>query len=129
MRWLVVVCALAGLGLLQGGHCHDMLATATALVSPTEADDVVAPSFVAGAVDAALTAGPGHRHDRDGSGDPATTAEDCQPLVTTVVAATTVAVAPLPLVQRSSYFRSRPTLSSGRALPALALAALGVLRT
>jgi hypothetical protein len=129
MRWLVVVCALAGLGLLQGGHCHDMPGTATALVSPTEADDVAAPSFVAGGVNAALTAGPRHRHDRNGSGDPATTAEGCQPLVTTVVAATTVAVAPLPLVQRSSYFRSRPTLSSGRALPALALAALGVLRT
>jgi hypothetical protein len=128
MRWLVVVCALAGLGLLQGGHCHDMPATATALVSPPEADDVAAPSFVAGGVDAALTAGPGHRHDLGGSADPATTAKDCQPLVTTVVTATATA-APLPLVLRSSYLRSRPTLSHGRVLPALALAALGVLRT
>ena len=129
MRWLVVVCALAGLGLLQGGHCHDMPATATALVSPTEANDVAAPSFVAGGVDAALTARRGHRHDLGGSADPATTAEGCQPLVTTVVAVTTAAAAPLSLVLRSSYLRSRPTLSLGRVLPALALVALGVLRT
>jgi hypothetical protein len=98
-------------------------------VSPTEADDVAAPSIVPDGVDAVPTAGPGHRDDQDGSAGPATTAEDCQPLVTTVVAATTAAVAPLPLVLRSLYLRSRPTLSPGRVLPALALGALCVLRT
>jgi hypothetical protein len=123
MRWLVVMLALAGLGLLQGGHCHDAPAIARASVSG--AHDVAASSFVAAGADAALTVAPAHDH---GSAGAAMTAEDCKPPVSAAVAATTAAAAPLPLVLRTSYLHSRPTPVSGRVLPAPALAALGVLR-
>jgi hypothetical protein len=125
MRWLVVMLALAGLGLLQGGHCHDAPATAIARASVSGAHDVAASSFVAAGADAALTVAPAHDH---GSAGAAMTAEDCKPPVSAAVAATTATGAPLPLVLRSSYLRFRPTPAPGRVLPAPALAALGVLR-
>ena len=124
----MLLVALAGLGLLQGGHCNDMSVTATSPASAVSQDGTLPVSVGVGS-GSAVTASPGLRHDQAGLPHPATTVEDCEPLMGTVATSAGVTAAPVPLVLRTSMIRARPMMSVGRVLPGVALTAIGVLRT
>jgi hypothetical protein len=125
LRWLTVVLTLAGLGVLQSGHCDD---SPVAVTSQSSAGCHLEATIVAEATTPAAT---DHHHDHHGTpGRPAAT-DECTPLTITVAAAPTVAALrtepPLRAVAVITAFR--PPLPPGRTVPRVALDALGVSRT
>ncbi|GAA3347337.1 hypothetical protein GCM10020358_61740 [Amorphoplanes nipponensis] len=118
VRWLTVVLALTGLGLLQPGHCDDSPEAVT-----------TRPAAVQHAGSAAVAAH--HHHDHHSrSGHPVVT-DTCRLLTTTVAATHTVAswwTAPSTRAVGVAAAPRRP-LPPGRIVPRVALDALGVSRT
>lgn len=130
VRWWLVVLTLVGLGVLQAGHCTDHPSLALITMSSAPHDAVSAEVIKVHEVVFSRSAdGHGHAHGERPS--PESTAGQCEP-------PTTVAVGPIPGTAATAPHRElyclvnvgvQPPLPSGRVLPAVALAALGVIRT
>lgn len=80
LRWLIVVLALAGLGLLQSSHCDDMRVAA----AMSAADHTAGPAAEAGA---ATPASPQHHDHEDGPAELAAMVDDCPSQVTRMATA------------------------------------------
>jgi hypothetical protein len=121
----VIVFALAGLGLLQGGHCDTMPVTAATASASTAYEHATPAAADAPAVGLSVMAG--HVH-RGGPAGPAPTAENCQPVLATAAGTATAVTAPTSPAPHTSFADSRPALPHGRVVPAIALTAIGILR-
>jgi hypothetical protein len=119
MRWLLVVLTLTGLGLPYGGHCDDARAPHPASVVQASHVEFVATEVVA-------ERAARHRDDCPAS---MTTVQECRPLTSSVAAAPAAATARAVYSAHDVRVAVGPSLSSGRALPALSLESLGVSRT
>jgi hypothetical protein len=130
LRWLLVVLTLAGLGILQGGHCaDDMSVDLTASAAPISAAVEMRDT-------AAVAASPGaaeHQHgdmrtqtERNSFGS---TADDCHVLPATVAGTAAAAGLSMPTAVRTVVAGPRPGPFKQHLLLAMTLAHLGVSRT
>jgi hypothetical protein len=126
LRGLLVLLAVAGLGLWPGGHCaDDVSARHTAPVAVMSAADPAALATTA-------TSAP-RRDDGDHwgpSGEPSTTADECHIVPpTTVTTTVNTAGLLLPAEERSVAVTPRPRSLTPCFSPGVALVHLGVSRT
>jgi hypothetical protein len=126
LRGLLVLLAVAGLGIWPGGHCaDDVSAHHTAHAAAISAADTAA---------LATTAMSAPRRDdgnrRGPSGEPSTTADECHITPPTTVTTTVNTAAPLlPADERSAAVAPRPHSLTPCFSPGVALIHLGVSRT
>lgn len=116
---------LAGLGLLQSGHCDD----SPTVVTTQSAVDHHTVSTIAAAVTAPTSAD--HHHDHLDTPDRPAVTDACRPLTITVAAVPTgAAMRTAPSLRAVTVVAAfRLPLPSGRIVPRVALDALGVSRT
>jgi len=128
LRGLLVLLALAGLGIWQGGHCiDDASAHHPVSVAALASDTTLATAGFGATAAPAMSA---HHRDMHAAGLSSTTADTCS-IAPTIVTRTTMTVTPVvPAAERAA-----PVAASSRPLaprcfaPSVALTRLGISRT
>jgi hypothetical protein len=129
VRWLTVALAVIGLGVLHGAHCADDVPVAAVALAAAHHDEPPTAADAAPSEEAAIPHAAAQGHHDDGQSPPCAMTGACL-LLRTAVAGTGPVVADTlrPALHASSTDGVPPPSPSGRPLPRVPLAELGVLR-